>query len=60
MPAMESKSATSNTVQNGELAEDELLNNVVKDDKENHKNIEDSVSIIYYDFIMQNEIAIIS
>lgn len=43
MPAMESRNTSGNAaVQNGEVAEDELLNNVVKEDKENHKNIEDS------------------
>lgn len=50
MPAMESKSSNSNAVQNGEVAEDELLNNVIKEEKENHKNVEDSVSffIIFF------------
>ena len=53
MPAMESRTSnTNNAVQNGEVAEDELLNNVVKEEKENHKNVEDSVSFFWFLFYM--------
>lgn len=49
MPAMESRTSNTNSaVQNGDVAEDELLNNIVKEEKENHKNVEDSVSFFLF------------
>lgn len=47
MPPMESKSSAenNNVIQNGDIGEDEL-NSVSKDDKDNNKNIEDSVSLL--------------
>ena len=47
MPAMESKNSNTNTeVQNEEVAKNESTNNVVKEEKENHKNVEDLVSFL--------------
>lgn len=47
MPPMESKSTAenNNVVQNGDIGEEEL-NSISKDDKDNNKNIEDSVSLL--------------
>ncbi|KFM71030.1 AP-1 complex subunit gamma-1, partial [Stegodyphus mimosarum] len=42
MPAMESKSSNNAAVQNGDIGDEELFSNAVKENKENQKNVEDS------------------
>ncbi|XP_054722181.1 AP-1 complex subunit gamma-1-like [Uloborus diversus] len=42
MPDMECKSSSNNAIPNGDAGEDELLSNSIKEEKENHKNAEES------------------
>ncbi|XP_035208800.1 LOW QUALITY PROTEIN: AP-1 complex subunit gamma-1-like [Stegodyphus dumicola] len=42
MPAMESKSSNNVAIQNGDITEEDLFSNAIKENKENQKNVEDS------------------